>query len=139
MPTFRKSRKVGQPRHFCDTSNKNQSWASPRALLALLVLISVAAAAGSSKHRRPRAAQGTPGEFDYYLLTLSWSPEFCYSQAHAEKPECQSGHNGFVLHGLWPQYAHGGYPENCSKAPGLANAGEMADIMPDAGLVAHER
>jgi ribonuclease T2 len=109
-----------------------------RALIAWLVLLFVAVAAGSSKHRNSQAVQGQPGVFDYYLLTLSWSPEFCYSRVHAEKPECQSGHYGFVVHGLWPQYATQGYPENCSNAAGLENPGEMTDIMPDAGLVAHE-
>jgi len=104
------------------------------ALLLLFVLIAVAA--GSSKHRHSNhATEGTPGVFDYYLLTLSWSPEFCYS--HPQKPECQSGRHGFVVHGLWPQYAQG-YPENCSTAAGLANPAEMDDIMPDASLVAHE-
>ncbi len=103
-------------------------------LLLLFTLISVAVEA-SRHHRSNRASQGTPGVFDYYLLTLSWSPEFCYS--HPQKPECQSGRHGFVVHGLWPQYVQG-YPENCSTAPGLANPGEMADIMPDAGLVTHE-
>jgi len=73
--------------------------------------------------------------FDYYLLTLSWSPEFCHS--HADKPECQSGHHGFVVHGLWPQYVDG-YPEKCSNAPGLSDPSQMRDIMPDTGLVAHE-
>ena len=108
-----------------------------RALLApLLLFVLIALAAASSKHRRSNpVSQGTPGVFDYYLLTLSWSPEFCYS--HPQKPECQSGHHGFVVHGLWPQYAQG-YPENCSTAAGLANPAEMEDIMPDAGLVAHE-
>ena len=103
----------------------------PALLLALLVT-----AIGFSKHRGSRpAAQGKPGVFDYYLLTLSWSPEFCHS--HADKPECQSGHHAFVVHGLWPQYVDG-YPEHCSTARGLANPEQMADIMPDAGLVAHE-
>jgi ribonuclease T2 len=109
------------------------------AQIAFISLILIAAAAGYSKHRNSnQASQGQPGVFDYYLLTLSWSPEFCHSPAHAQKPECQSGHHGFVVHGLWPQYANGGYPENCSTAPGLSNPSEMADIMPDAGLVAHE-
>lgn len=104
--------------------------------IALLLLALLTAANSSSKHHGSRqASQGTPGVFDYYLLALSWSPEFCYS--HRDKPECQSGHHGFVLHGLWPQYADG-YPENCSTAPGLSNPSEMADFMPDAGLVAHE-
>lgn len=106
-------------------------------LLFLLSLISVAA--GYSKHHAlSQASQGQPGVFDYYLLTLSWSPEFCHSPAHAEKPECQSGHHGFVLHGLWPQYAPRGYPEHCSDAPGLRNPSEVADIMPDTWLVTHE-
>jgi ribonuclease T2 len=106
-------------------------------LCAALLLCGAMIAMGSSKHHgASQARQGTPGEFDYYLLTLSWSPEFCYS--HADKPECQSGHHGFVVHGLWPQDAPQGYPENCSTAPGLANPAEMADLMPDAGLVAHE-
>jgi ribonuclease T2 len=105
---------------------------------ALLVLLAVVASAAYTKHHSNQATQGKPGEFDYYLLTLWWSPEFCHSPAHADKPECQSGHHGFVIHGLWPQYATHGYPENCSDAPGLSNPAEMADIMPDAWLVSHE-
>ena len=108
-----------------------------RVFIAFMMMILIAIAAGASRHRSSQAAQGQPGVFDYYLLTLSWSPEFCHSPSHADKPECESGHNGFVVHGLWPQYAQG-YPEHCSHAPGLANPGEMADIMPDAGLVTHE-
>src|SRR5271168_2887119 len=108
-------------------------------IVLILVLAIVALAAGYSRRRNSnQASQGTPGAFDYYLLTLSWSPEFCHSPAHASKPECQSRHRGFVVHGLWPQYAQGGYPENCSSAPGLSSPSEMADLMPDAGLVAHE-
>ncbi len=108
----------------------------PGVPIALLLLALLAAAAGYSKRQGSRKAiQGTPGVFDYYLLALSWSPEFCYS--HADKPECQSGHHGFVVHGLWPQYTDG-YPQNCSAAPGLSNPAEMADVMPDAGLVTHE-
>jgi ribonuclease T2 len=104
------------------------------AVFVLLALLTVAA--GYAQHHGSRQAQqGKPGVFDYYLLTLSWSPEFCHS--HADKPECQSGHHGFVLHGLWPQYIDG-YPENCSTAPGLSNPAEMTDIMPDPGLVVHE-
>jgi ribonuclease T2 len=114
----------------------------PRSVLFLLLamfpvtlLFGFSAVAGSSKHHSREAIHGQPGVFDYYLLTLSWSPEFCYS--HAEKPECQSGHYGFIVHGLWPQYLNG-YPERCSNAPGLANSAEMTDIMPDSDLVDHE-
>lgn len=108
----------------------------PGILIFLLVLLLVSATAIFSQrpHSR-RASHGEPGVFDFYVLALSWSPEFCYS--HPDKPECQSGHHGFVLHGLWPQYIDG-YPENCSTAPGLTHPEEMAEVMPDAGLVAHE-
>ena len=107
---------------------------TPIFFLSLLLVIT-GAALSSKRHKSQHASHGTPGEFDYYVLALSWSPEFCYS--HPEKAECQSGHHGFVIHGLWPQYAEG-YPEHCSNAAGLSDPSQMADIMPDAGLVAHE-
>lgn len=112
---------------------------STKGLIALLVVfLAVTIAFSQRRHGGNAATQGQPGQFDYYLLTLSWSPEFCHSPSHAGKPECQSGHYGFVIHGLWPQFDQGGYPEQCSTAPGLSNPSEVADIMPDAGLVAHE-
>ena len=73
--------------------------------------------------------------FDYYLLNLSWSPEFCYS--HQSAPECAQ-HKTFVLHGLWPQNADGSYPQNCSDAPGPANPSQYSDIYPDQVLLEHE-
>jgi len=103
-------------------------------LVLIVVLLLVMAGLAQRRHSQ-QASHGQPGVFDYYLLTLSWSPEFCHS--HPGKPECQSGHHGFVVHGLWPQYSNG-YPEHCSNTPGLRDPGEMADIMPDAGLVGHE-
>lgn len=82
-----------------------------------------------------RAAGPTGSGFDYYLLNLSWSPEFC--QTHPSAPECAS-HSTFVLHGLWPQNNDGTYPENCSNAPGPSDPSAFADIYPDAGLLEHE-
>jgi ribonuclease T2 len=73
--------------------------------------------------------------FDYYLLTLSWAPEFCHGQP--DNPEC-AGHFGFIVHGLWPQYSKGGYPENCGQQPGPSNPSNMLDIMPDLHLIQHE-
>lgn len=91
--------------------------------------------AQSSRRQGNQGQTGTPGQFDYYLLTLSWAPEFCHS--HGASPECQGQHFGFVVHGLWPQYVNG-YPESCSNEPGLADPSAMTDIMPDPSLVAHE-
>ena len=48
------------------------------------------------------AADNTPGSFDYYLLTLSWAPEFCAThEGNAPSSECgPAWHLGFVVHGL---------------------------------------
>ena len=100
----------------------------------LVVLIAITAAAQPRRHRTEHQ-NSQPGVFDYYLFTLSWSPEFCHS--HADKPECQTGHHGFVVHGLWPQFVDG-YPENCSDQPGLSDPSSMMDLMPDPHLVEHE-
>ena len=81
----------------------------------------------------------SPGAFDHYLLSLSWSPEFCSS--NPASAECGSGHRyGFIVHGLWPELRNGGGPEYCSHAPGPdpAEAGSMLDIMPDLHLIEHE-
>ncbi|MBX9444996.1 ribonuclease T2 [Dickeya chrysanthemi] len=61
-------------------------------------------------------AKGQAGVFDFYLLTLSWSPTFCLT--HASNEQCSKGY-GFVLHGLWPQYANGGWPQDCPPITAL--------------------
>ncbi len=87
-----------------------------------------------SRRGRPQE-QGAPGQFDFYLLNLSWSPEFCAT--HGDSPEC--GRNlGFVVHGLWPQDTSGDYPQHCSDAPGPSNPQANTDIIPTASLVDHE-
>jgi ribonuclease T2 len=73
--------------------------------------------------------------FDYYLLNLSWSPEYCHS--HPANVQC-SMRSTFVLHGLWPQNTSGGYPQNCSNAKGPADSSQYKDIFPDQGLLHHE-
>jgi ribonuclease T2 len=93
----------------------------------LLLLFGVAAA----------AQQSQPGKFDYYILTLSWSPEYCHT--NPTNVQCTGAkHFGFVVHGLWPEFQTGGGPQNCPMQPGLANPATMLDIMPDLHLIAHE-
>jgi ribonuclease T2 len=88
-------------------------------------------------------AAGTPGEFDYYVLALSWSPSFCANISGTKKSAQCSGTRpfAFVLHGLWPQY-ESGWPDYCDTAArpfvphNLINS--MLDIMPARGLVIHQ-
>lgn len=90
---------------------------------------------GRRRSRRGHAeAEAAPGQFDFYLLNLSWSPEFCATHS---SPECGKG-LGFVVHGLWPQDNNGNYPEDCSDAPGPANPGQDTDLQPTVSLVEHE-
>jgi ribonuclease T2 len=87
----------------------------------------------------PEAASQSPvsgsASFDYYLLTLSWSPEYCHS--HPADIQC-ARHSTFVLHGLWPENNDGTYPENCSNAAGPADPSQYSDIYPDVSLLQHE-
>ncbi len=92
---------------------------------------------GARQTGEPSQQSGKPGVFDYYVLALSWSPEYCFHEK--ESPECINGKpRGFVVHGLWPQFMNGNYPEHCSNSPDDSNASAMLDIMPDPALVAHE-
>jgi ribonuclease T2 len=96
----------------------------------------ITADSDTHSHRRgSRAASSTPGVFDFYLLTLSWSPEYCFS--HPTDVQC-AAKPLFVLHGLWPENSDGTYPEDCSNAAGPANPSQYSDIYPDASLLQHE-
>ena len=75
------------------------------------------------------------GDFDFYVLSLSWSPTFCIKHKNLSQSEeqCKSGSDkGFVVHGLWPQFEHG-YPRSCPSNKSGPNNGlalQMLDIMP---------
>jgi ribonuclease T2 len=95
-----------------------------------------AAAQSVPRTRRARpAASAQPGEFDFYLLNLSWSPEFC--STHPGNPQC-AARPGFIVHGLWPQNTDGTYPENCGGMAKPPNTAAYLDIMPTIPLIIHE-
>ena len=87
----------------------------------------------------PAFAEGErAGEFDYYVLSLSWSPSWCALEGEARGAEqCAPGQNtGWVLHGLWPQYDEG-WPSFCltgARDPSRHESAVMADIMGSSGL-----
>jgi ribonuclease T2 len=89
-------------------------------------------------------AQGTapatpPGQFDFYVLSLSWSPSYCEATGDKRKdPQCARPF-GFVVHGLWPQFEKG-YPSDCADQTRLPQSLIKAqlDIFPAGGLVVHE-
>ncbi|GAA6209427.1 ribonuclease T2 [Cognatishimia sp. WU-CL00825] len=82
------------------------------------------------------------GEFDYYVLALSWSPNWCALEGDSKNaPQCDPRHDhGWILHGLWPQF-HRGWPSYCrttARAPSRSMTKDMADIMGTAGLAWHQ-
>jgi ribonuclease T2 len=121
--------------------------ASASRLLISLVLVFLAApivlfpGAASAQDRR----QNAPGEFDFYVLALSWSPSFCEAAAERgnsgrSQAQCDGRPYAFVVHGLWPQYERG-FPEYCQRpAPRLARnvMTSMLDLMPAPGLIFNE-
>ncbi len=134
-------------------------------LESIVVGIALLAAFGGAGANAQADRGGMPGDFDYYVLSLSWSPTYCDSQAHRD-----DGHDGytnerygnrrsygrrsddeqcngsrpyaFVLHGLWPQYERKGWPERCETGhrPWVSDEtiDRMLDIMPSRRLVIHE-
>ena len=82
------------------------------------------------------------GDFDYYVLALSWSPTWCALVGDdRNSPQCDDDRNlGWVLHGLWPQYERG-WPAYCNtveRDPSRRQTEEMADIMGTSGSAWHQ-
>ena len=89
-----------------------------------------------------RADGEKAGDFDYWVLALSWSPNWCEIEGDAKGSEqCDPRHDfGWTLHGLWPQYQRG-WPAYCPTAerpPSRAMTRDMSDIMGTAGLAWHQ-
>jgi ribonuclease T2 len=105
-------------------------------------LIGLAATVTASAQDR---RQNTPGEFDFYVLSLSWSPSFCEEVAErgsggrSQQAQCGGRPFSFVVHGLWPQYEHG-FPEYCDRDSWLDRniMTSMLDLMPAPGLIFNE-
>lgn len=49
-------------------------------------------------------AADAPGDFDLYVLSLSWSPEYCAANPDDEAQCGIDRRLGLVVHGLWPQF-----------------------------------
>jgi ribonuclease T2 len=118
---------------------------SPRAgHVALLMAILVLLFAGAARAQDRR--QNEAGQFDFYVLSLSWSPSFCEAAAERSSPsasgdqQCGERRYSFVVHGLWPQYEKG-FPEYCQQPSPRLDRGivsSMLDLMPSPRLIFHE-
>ncbi len=108
------------------------------------VACSVTLIFGSAAFAQERR-QGDPGQFDYYILALSWSPSYCEARQgrarnRSQERQCDGRPFSFVVHGLWPQYDRG-FPSYCQVPPPRLNrniVGSMLDLMPSPRLIFHE-
>ncbi len=110
------------------------------ALLTLSLLLTCTVA--SAQDRR----QNAPGQFDFFVLSLSWSPSFCAAsrerspESAARQQQCGERPYSFVVHGLWPQYEKG-FPEFCQVPAPRIDRGivsSMLDLMPSPRLIFRE-
>jgi ribonuclease T2 len=116
------------------------------ALAAFVVVLAITLNAAPAQERqgaRQGQRQHQAGQFDFYVLALSWSPSFC--QATAERgrearEQCGERPYSFVVHGLWPQYERG-FPRSCQVPAPRLNRNimtSMLDLMPAPRLIYHQ-
>lgn len=96
--------------------------------------------AKSHSNKNAHTGKDRTGVFDFYVLSLSWSPSYCAAE-QGKGPQCGiNAAPGFIVHGLWPQYERG-WPRDCTTeevGPFRQLIDSMLDIMPSPGLVRHE-
>ena len=110
-----------------------------KSVRALLILILPAGIAHGQRWSRPAS---TPGDFSYYMLVLSYAPDYCAQpQGQKDPRECGSGRKvSFVVHGLWPQAEDSRGPERCGHARPVSQAIVQMTLsyIPAPGLIQHE-
>jgi ribonuclease T2 len=105
-----------------------------RAVLLALAMVCLANGARAEGERAE--------DFDYYVLSLSWSAAWCALEGDdRDDPQCDAGRGlTFILHGLWPQYEEG-WPSFCrtrERDPSRSQTAAMADIMGGSGLAFYQ-
>ncbi len=111
-----------------------------RLLVAALVLFGFTAAGHAQGFGQHSAA---PGDFDFYVLALSWSPGFCELDGDRARNREQCGEGSglrFVVHGLWPQNERG-YPSDCGPAgrsPSRIAMEQAEGLFPTEGLARYQ-
>ncbi|GLI60009.1 hypothetical protein VaNZ11_002072 [Volvox africanus] len=73
----------------------------------------------------PQVTRGLPRAFDYFLLVRQWPGSYC------TKHEClflQDRWFNFTIHGLWPNYKDGTWPQFCNP-DSVFNEDELTDLL----------
>ena len=110
-------------------------------LFRVVAIAGLAIAVAACDASEPASAPKGSG-FDFYVLSLSWSPSYCEAEGdNANQQQCGGERRyGFVVHGLWPQFEKG-YPEFCTDNSAWVEADiedGFLDIMPSRALIRHQ-
>jgi ribonuclease T2 len=117
-----------------------------RTVASAVLFISAAlgsAVAQDRQDQRQNQQRHQPGQFDFYVLALSWSPSFCKDsedRGRQGNEQCRGRPYSFIVHGLWPQYERG-FPRSCEVPAPRLNRNimtSMLDLMPAPRLIYHE-
>lgn len=106
---------------------------------AAAVLLALMVGGGATAQE---GAGGRSSDYDFFVLSLSWSPSYCEAEGSAADPEQCGGDVGlgFIVHGLWPQYETG-YPDYCRTSepgPDGTDLDAIFDVIPSHELAAHQ-
>lgn len=106
-------------------------------------LIGTAVLAVATALALPTHAEGErAGDFDHYVLSLSWSANWCAREGDDRNaPQCDDRRGiTWVVHGLWPQNPVG-YPSYCrtvERDPTRGETAAMADVFGGAGAAFYQ-
>lgn len=108
-----------------------------------IIRLTIAILLGFASFTQAALAQNRAGEFDHYLLALSWIPAYCADDGDERRdPRCDDGSAiGWAVHGLWPQHAGGDWPEYCAtteRAPSRRETSAESDLFGTSGSAWHQ-
>lgn len=107
------------------------------------LILAVILAFASPAFTPPAFADGErAGDFDYYVMSLSWSANWCALEGDDRRdPQCDAGRRiTWVLHGLWPQKERG-WPSYCRTSqadPTRGQTAAMGDVFGGAGAAFYQ-
>jgi ribonuclease T2 len=115
--------------------------ASPIRHLAIILMASLLSIGVVPAQIRRWAPSAAPGDFSYYMLVLSYAPDFCDEPGgNKDARECGAGRKlAFIVHGLWPQGENSRGPENCGGSPVSQSIVQATlSYIPIPSLIQHE-
>eukprot|EP00884_Botryococcus_braunii_P004131 jgi/Botrbrau1/13719/Bobra.250_2s0014.1 len=93
-------------------------------MMKLAALLSLVLRIASKKDNATAPSAGNRG-MDYFLFVRQWDPSVCDTMHCYIRPQRED----FTIHGLWPQYSSGGWPEYCDDSQRF-DAKAVEDLLP---------